>query len=207
LAWPPSTWQAVRSSTWSLVVDLRPEAASSAPDRRLGWELAAVGPRVYFGATDGERGVELWTSDGTEEGTRLVQDINPGPGSSSPDGFVVAGDCLYFGANDGEHGFELWAMPLRPSISSLPDPRCGTGVDPSVGVSSGGNRGLGASARSSGRSSRTSREREATRPGRGLASTQLPRLSSPEPHLGQTAGWPPGPELAAVAPRCACSER
>lgn len=124
-----------------MIRDLAPGAASSAPDRRLGWELAAVGPRLYFGATDGKRGVELWTSDGTAEGTRMIQDINPGPGSSSPDGFVVVGDCLYFGANDGEHGFELWAMPIRSVAGSLPGVQCGGWEErPRMGASSGRKR-------------------------------------------------------------------
>ena len=60
--------------------------------------------------------MELWTSDGTTGGTRLVQDINPGPGSSTPENFIVAGGCLYFSATDGEHGFELWALPLPGSV-------------------------------------------------------------------------------------------
>jgi ELWxxDGT repeat protein len=81
--------------------------------------MAAVGRRVYFGATDGRSGVELWTSDGTRRGTFQVQDINPGSGSSSPAGFVVVGQCLYFAAHDGEHGFELWALPIDPVTGGI----------------------------------------------------------------------------------------
>ncbi|MCI0344370.1 MAG: hypothetical protein L0221_02850, partial [Chloroflexi bacterium] len=66
--------------------------------------------RLYFAATDGARGVELWSSDGTAEGTARLRDIHPGPGSSSPSGFAVFEDRLYFGATDGETGFELWAL-------------------------------------------------------------------------------------------------
>ena len=109
-----------------MLADLVTGPRSSAPSRRLGRELAAIRGRVYFGATDGRHGVELWTSDGTEHGTRRVQDINPGPGSSSPVGFVVAGNCLYFAANDGEHGFELWALPIDPATGLTLGGRCGS---------------------------------------------------------------------------------
>jgi len=98
-----------------LVNDLNRGPGSSVPVRRLGSRMIALGEKLYFGATDGGRGVELWRSDGTAAGTRLVQDINPGPGSSTPENFTVAGPCLYFSATDGEHGFELWTLQVAPS--------------------------------------------------------------------------------------------
>jgi len=39
--------------------------------------------RLIFGADDGVNGHEMWVSDGTEAGTTMVKDINPG----SEDGF------------------------------------------------------------------------------------------------------------------------
>ena len=42
--------------------------------------LTAVGDTLYFWADDGVNGDELWKSDGTEAGTVLVKDINPGSG-------------------------------------------------------------------------------------------------------------------------------
>lgn len=63
--------------------------------------------RLYFSAEGGPEGFELWSTDGTAEGTRLVRDINP-HGPSSPEGFTVAGGRLYFSAHDGVHGIELW---------------------------------------------------------------------------------------------------
>jgi ELWxxDGT repeat protein len=73
---------------------------------------------LLFTARDPVHGEELWQSDGTEEGTLLVQDITPGPASSSPGNFVEAGSLVYFTANDGEAGAELWAMPLSALASS-----------------------------------------------------------------------------------------
>ena len=87
--------------------------------------MEAVGGRVYFGATDGSSGVELWTSDGTALGTRRIQDINPGPGSSSPHGFILVQDCLYFSANDGDHGFEVWVLPVDPISGAPRENGCG----------------------------------------------------------------------------------
>ncbi|MEJ0031231.1 MAG: ELWxxDGT repeat protein [Bacteroidota bacterium] len=63
---------------------------------------------MFYAATDGVTGVELWKSDGTVGNTTLVKDIYPGDGSSSPNSFVVIGSTMYFSANDGEHGTELW---------------------------------------------------------------------------------------------------
>jgi ELWxxDGT repeat protein len=68
----------------------------------------AFGGKLFFTADDGVSGRELWSTDGTPVGTRLVRDIVPGPVGSRPTGLTVAGGRLFFAADDGAHGKELW---------------------------------------------------------------------------------------------------
>ena len=75
---------------------------------RLDVAFAITGRTLYFTADDGVNGSELWKTDGTPEGTVLVEDIQPGGGGSLPLNFVLLGRTLYFTADDGEHGRELW---------------------------------------------------------------------------------------------------
>lgn len=63
---------------------------------------------VYFKARAAGLGDELWVTDGTPEGTRLVKDIQPGEGNSNPFDLIVYNGLLYFTANDGENSSELW---------------------------------------------------------------------------------------------------
>jgi ELWxxDGT repeat protein len=69
---------------------------------------AAAGRRIYFTATDGKRGLELWKSDGTRSGTTLVKDINTGQADSEPDSLTAFKGRLLFSADDGVHGSEMW---------------------------------------------------------------------------------------------------
>ncbi len=73
-----------------LVKDIAPGSASamaSAP------RFLSLGDgRAIFAADDGSKGVELWVSDGTAKGTKLLKDINKGDGSSSPASFTSLGD-------------------------------------------------------------------------------------------------------------------
>ena len=62
---------------------------------------------LYFTSEDGTNGNELWISDGTKMGTRMVLDINPW-GSSNPRYLTVMDGNLYFQADDGLLGTELW---------------------------------------------------------------------------------------------------
>lgn len=72
-------------------------------------DSAQAGSTIYYAASTPSTGYELWATDGTPEGSRLVKDIAPGKFSSTPQHFGVAPDgTLYFMATDGVHGTELW---------------------------------------------------------------------------------------------------
>ena len=53
-------------------------------------------PLSFFAVTTRDFGRELYVTDGTSEGTRLVKDIISGPVSSNPDNFILLGDLVFF---------------------------------------------------------------------------------------------------------------
>ena len=92
------------------------------PDSSAPQKLTAAGNRLFFAAFTPETGRELWTSDGTADGTRLVRDIvdetwSTGAGDSlSPVQFGAAtavGNELYFTTWEPETGVELWRSDGR----------------------------------------------------------------------------------------------
>jgi ELWxxDGT repeat protein len=93
-----------------LVKDIAPgQEGSSAHD------FTVLAGSLYLVANDGAHGRELWKSDGSETGTVLLRDINPGSASSlsSTNGrsrltTTDVDGTLFFGADDGAHGYELW---------------------------------------------------------------------------------------------------
>ncbi len=86
-----------------LVRDIQSGANSGSPSY-----LSNVNGTLYFQATDGTNGSELWKSDGTSAGTLLVRDINPGLGDSRSRYLTNVNGTLYFRATDGSSGSELW---------------------------------------------------------------------------------------------------
>ncbi|MFP2924127.1 ELWxxDGT repeat protein [Pyxidicoccus sp. 3LG] len=73
-------------------------------------DVVAVGTQLFF-TRDLDPPVgdyELFVSDGTSAGTRLVKDIQPSGRGSDPYPMVAMDGVLYFAADDGVHGEELW---------------------------------------------------------------------------------------------------
>ncbi len=84
---------------------MRLDSEPDEPDEAL---IARLDSRVLLLADDGAHGTELWLSDGSEAGTVLLKDVNPGPASSRPRFLTPAPGGAYFVASDGSHGRELW---------------------------------------------------------------------------------------------------
>ena len=68
---------------------------------------------ILFRATTENEGTEVWLSDGTLTGTRILKDISPGKnhgiGLFSPQTTAVLGNQLFFIANDGVNGNQIWS--------------------------------------------------------------------------------------------------
>jgi ELWxxDGT repeat protein len=91
-----------------MVEDIHPGAQFSNPS-----DLTALGGIVYFAAVDGSHGHELWRSDGTAAGTKMVRDIKPGGESvrgrsSFPFWLTAVDGTLFLEADDGMHGRKVW---------------------------------------------------------------------------------------------------
>ena len=72
------------------------------------YEFIDVNDTLFFTADNGTYGKELWISDGTGDGTRMVRDINPGSDGSIPLCLAAFNDTLVFSADDDIYGIELW---------------------------------------------------------------------------------------------------
>ncbi len=63
---------------------------------------------VFFTATDTVHGTELWSTDGTVQGTNMVKDINPGTSGSFPSDLTSVDGKLAFAATEDSTGTELY---------------------------------------------------------------------------------------------------
>ena len=81
--------------------------------------LTNVNGTLFFSATNGVSGRELWKSNGTAAGTVLLSALNPGRVGA----LANANGTLFFSANDGVHGAEPWILgpiPVSAPAASAP---------------------------------------------------------------------------------------
>lgn len=70
--------------------------------------FVTAGSATYFVARTPDTGTELWKTDGTAAGTRLVKDIAAGAADGYPGSLTAVGTTLFFTANETSTGVELW---------------------------------------------------------------------------------------------------
>lgn len=97
-------------TTTSLVKDINPGFQPSKPH-----DFYVLNNTIIFKAYTADKGLELWITDGTEAGTKILKDINPtGDGFVRYNSDVVIGNFaklnneLIFYADNGTKGLELW---------------------------------------------------------------------------------------------------
>ncbi len=89
----------------SVAADVGPGSAGSDPAN-----LVVLRPGLLlFTASTVETGRELWATDGSPAGTRLVKDVSPGVWGLSPPGIWFAfNGRAFLATSDGVHGVEPW---------------------------------------------------------------------------------------------------
>ena len=90
-----------------LVRDINPRGSALDP-LNTNFLTAARG-MLFFAARDGPHLEELWRSDGTRAGTKLVRDTNPGRDLSGASYLTRIRRTLLFSAH-GRRGVELWKV-------------------------------------------------------------------------------------------------
>lgn len=70
--------------------------------------LGTLGKFAFLDFGDDLNGQELWISDGTISGTRLLADIIPGPDNSYPEIFLTIGNALYFRAKIDSQNYGIY---------------------------------------------------------------------------------------------------
>jgi ELWxxDGT repeat protein len=113
----PLSGQAVLLTSWEAQKLWRIDGAGAIElehDRRFAVNTppAAAASGAVFGAALPGKGTELLFKDGTPGGARLVSDVLPGAGSSTPENLKVGIGRVFFSAEDAEGDRELYAIPV-----------------------------------------------------------------------------------------------
>jgi ELWxxDGT repeat protein len=83
---------------------------------------------LYFAASNGSSGTQLWESNGTASGTTMLTDVNPAYGGIDPTDLTAVGNTLYF-VGDDSAGSQLWSSNGTSSGTQMV-----TDVDPGIGL-------------------------------------------------------------------------
>lgn len=97
------------------VMDLNPNGSAE-----VGW-LTPIDLKLFFAATDGESGRELWVIESPYHEARRVNDILGDSFSSNPNRLYAVGDSLFFNAWVYASGYELYRTepPYDPTHTYL----------------------------------------------------------------------------------------
>ena len=77
--------------------------------RSIGSDLMTFAGGFLFAADDGVHGSELWWSDGSPTGTKMLADLELGPTDSSPRGWTLVGERAVFVTERGG-SLRLWSI-------------------------------------------------------------------------------------------------
>jgi len=95
---------------------------NESPSNSIGFDILTYKDALYFAANDGIHGHELWTSDGTFDGTYMVEDYEMvDPSFAFPSIIPVAAHDrgLYLIMRDESIGFELYYLEFEISSDNL----------------------------------------------------------------------------------------
>lgn len=108
--------------------EIGPGTASGQPEYVYLSNSAWLNDKLLFIANDGVVGAELWITDGTEENTQLLVDVNPGSANSDIEFLTTWNDKVYFRAKTASNGHELWVTDgTSTGTQLLKDINPGTG--------------------------------------------------------------------------------
>lgn len=100
----PELWKYTSGNSASKVVTINNNGLGDEVDNLIG-----MNGYLYFTAREtSNTGNELYRSDGTSSGTKVVRDIYPDYKNSNPSNLTVMDTTLFFTADDGSKGRELW---------------------------------------------------------------------------------------------------
>jgi ELWxxDGT repeat protein len=98
-----------------MVKDIFPGRHGSYPNGSWPRDLTELDGTLYFTAAEADHGREVWSTDGTAAGTKLVADIYSGRKGSRPDQLAGHAGTLFFSADGRAHGSELWRSNGKPA--------------------------------------------------------------------------------------------
>lgn len=92
-------WKSDGTVTGTIMLkDINPTPGAGIRDSGDDCQMLVYRNRVYFQAETPNEGLEMWCTDGTIAGTKILKDMVPGIESSSPANFFVSHNKLYFHA-------------------------------------------------------------------------------------------------------------
>lgn len=124
----PELWGTDGTEAGTLLIkDINPDNTNASGSGFVvgGGNVAVLNGKHYFTAFTPTAGAETWVSDGTEAGTFLLKDINPGTGGSKVPGitndFLTTNDYMFFRTTGGNNSSrkDVWRTDGTPNGTIL----------------------------------------------------------------------------------------